>query len=343
MSILITNETDYVEISYSDGGSRKFNKNDAVYRRAKDDKIIIEDNLGKIKILRPQEVSAVNDIVNSVNTISPGTFDVLAEALERNNFFFSSTGYVSQYQSVYDSFTTKPSAAVATAQNTMVGSIVSANIWTKLDQFVVYAAHTNAASEALVNWVAPGTRDHTLVGTPAFVAFEGFTGSTDNYIRTNWIASTHGVNYTQDSASYGAYSRTNVNGDYRLGAHGNVRNYMMFRSSDKMYGNVNSSTSTPGYIHTDSRGMFIASRTGSAVIKLYINGSEVANETTASSALINIEMYVLAFNNSGTAANFDLHQVAFYFAGSGLTGTDVTNLTNAFETYMDSNSKGVIT
>ena len=47
--------------------------------------------------------------------------------------FNRNTGVVfnSEYQTVYDSLTTKPPAAVASAQNTMVQSLVDAGVWAK--------------------------------------------------------------------------------------------------------------------------------------------------------------------------------------------------------------------
>jgi len=53
-------------------------------------------------------------------------------------------------------------------------------------------------------------------------------------------------------------------------------------------------------------------------------------------------MLVLARNNAGTPEKFSTKQLSLFFAGDGLTSGEITILTNAAETYMDSNGKGVI-
>ena len=61
----------------------------------------------------------------------------------------------SQYQDVYDAMTTPPSDSVATAQDTMVGSLVDAGLWDMLDVFYLYAQASNAGGDALLDWKQP--------------------------------------------------------------------------------------------------------------------------------------------------------------------------------------------
>ena len=69
--------------------------------------------------------------------------------------------YISQYQDVYDAFTTKPSGADAALQNTMVTSLVGDGVWAKLDVLHIYAIQSGTESDTLINWLNPGTFDGT--------------------------------------------------------------------------------------------------------------------------------------------------------------------------------------
>ena len=82
-------------------------------------------------------------------------------------------GYCPEYQAVYDAFTTKPSAALASLQDIMVRALIDCGAWALLDVFYNYAVHTNAAGEALINWKLPGTFDATAFNAPTFTALEG--------------------------------------------------------------------------------------------------------------------------------------------------------------------------
>jgi len=253
------------------------------------------------------------------------------------------TGYSTEYQAVYDSLTTPPSKAIATAQDTMVTALVTAGVWTKLDLFYLFAQSTNGDGEALVNWVNPGTYDATAYNSPTFTALEGFTGANTKYIDCNWNPNSDGVNFTLNDASVGVYSRTDVDeakSSFGIidGSNGTL---ISIRNSGHTYNRLNT-TIAGDYVDSNSLGLYILNRTASNVNDMYKNGSLVTDDTDASSSVPNYNMYVLARNNGGVSERWVTKQISMFFAGGGLTTDDITNFTNAFETYMDSNSKGVI-
>ena len=202
----------------------------------------------------------------------------------------------SAYLVVYDSFTTKPSASVAAAQRTMVDSLVSADVWRKLDTFYLFAAHTNGDGEALLNWIDPGTNDATLVNAPAFVALEGFTGDdAAAYINSNFNPSTDGVYYSLNSASIHCYIRTDVQEnriDLGLDAIGDTsRTQIIARlSTDDFRGRVNG-VGAADIASLDSRGLFSAVRENATTIKTYKNGALTQTETDNSVALVNEDIF----------------------------------------------------
>lgn len=256
------------------------------------------------------------------------------------------SGFCAEYQAVYDAMTTPPSAAISEAQNTMWCAIVDAGIAAKLDVFYCYAQHTNAASEALINWINPGTFDGVLAGVPnpVFVALEGFTSDGSNgYINCNWNTNTDSVNFQQNGCSLGAYSRTNLNqGGYLLGSRNGPLTILNPRNATSNYQIYVNTGTVDAAANADSTGLFIANRDAANNQDGYRNGVLVVNGVQVSTGVPNANLYVLCYNSSGSPTSFTTRQVSFAFAGASLDANDRTNLQNAIETYMDSNGKGVI-
>ena len=194
----------------------------------------------------------------------------------------------------------------------------------------------------------PGTFDATAYNAPTFTAYEGFLGNeTTQYIDCNWNPSVSGVNYTQNSASMIMYVRTNIggNGTQLHGTYGNVDNKNCL-IIPKVTGNLayivtNENTPISG-TNADGSGMFVNTRTAVAVNKLYRNKTAIINGTTASTGVPTHKPYCLAYNDDDVAKGFRADQVSLYAFGSGLTQTDVNNITDRFETRMDALGKGVI-
>ena len=256
------------------------------------------------------------------------------------------TAYGVEYQAVYDSYTTKPSDAQAAIDNTMVEGWVSDGVLAKLDILDIGAVHINSDSEALKNWISPGTFDPSLVNAPAFGINEGFTGNGANaYINLNWNPSVNGVNYIQDSASVGIYIRTNVGENrYDIGCNDGIVHVgiQAKNGSNKGAVKVNSSL-LQSAANTDSRGMFIANRVLSTEQDLWKNKVRIVNGTRGTNGVPNMGIVALANNANGSIGQFSTKQLSMVFAGSGLTQTDINNLTDRFETRMDALGKGVIT
>ena len=257
-------------------------------------------------------------------------------------------GFIPEYQAVYKSFTIKPSAEVAAAQNAMVASLVAAGLWAKLDIFYLFAQELNSDGEALKNWVTPGTFNGVLENTPAdFVSLEGFTGevATSRYISTGWIPATHGINYTKDSACFGTYIRNNIQSGVVGGAQGATHDAYAYvrNASDQSAYRLNQSTSSTANSITDSRGLWLVNRVSSDTVTIHQNKTQRDSEADASSGLPEVEFYMLCLNNNGSDVIFSEFQHSLFFAGAGLSLDERNDLVDIFETYMDSNGKGVIT
>src|SRR3990167_508614 len=100
--------------------------------------------------------------------------------------------YDAASQLIFDSFTTPPSTQRKTDIDTLVRALKADGIWSLLDVLYVTAAADNQA--AGINWKSPGTFTAIVLGTPAFVADRGYTGSASNALNTNYIPASDGVN-----------------------------------------------------------------------------------------------------------------------------------------------------
>jgi hypothetical protein len=88
--------------------------------------------------------------------------------------------------------------------------------------------------------------------------------------------------------------------------------------------------------------MFVANRVLSTHQDLYENKVRKVNAATVSSGMSSAPLIILARELSGTPSFFTSCQTSLVFYGGGLTPTEIEDLTDAFEAYMDANGKGVI-
>jgi hypothetical protein len=266
------------------------------------------------------------------------------------NSAYSIGGFSSQYQAVYDSFTTKPSGPVAAAQDTMVKGWISNGVWNTKDILYVLAGHTNDNGESLINWKNPGTYDAEIVlnsGTMNFTAFEGFQSSNNAYLRTNYNPFSNGVQYTQNDCSMGIYSRTTFgpdNLDVLCGSE-NIRIISLIPLySGDLWTALNTTTPVRTTYAGGDSGFIGTFRDSSSAIRSYINLSKEQDTSSTSGAIPDAEIYIKCQNRIGTGPDrFINDQVSNFWMGGSETESEYTNYLNGFETYMDSNGKGVIT
>lgn len=215
------------------------------------------------------------------------------------------------------------------------------------DAFDVIYVLGGETSESSLRNLVKRSHDATLQGTPnpSFTAFEGFVGNgTNGYLNTNYNGSTQAVNCLQNSAAMGVYSRSNVTenaveaGVY-ISANGT---YLMYKYGATRYGAFNSGEGERGTVINPTTGLLIGVRESGTSEKYYHNGSLLDNLTVESSAIKNLNEYILGYNNNGTPGALSTKQISFYFKARALSLAEVQTLTTAFEKYMDANGKGVI-
>ena len=257
--------------------------------------------------------------------------------------------YCAAFRAVYDSWTTKPSEAVATAMDTMVRALVDGGVWAKLDCFELFAAHTNDAGESLKDWVNLSRTVAASSTPPTFTAYQGFLGvpASSTFINTGFIPS-NGVQFAQNNNSIGIYNRTAraAGTSYNHGCYNNTGTKGVTLQPRSGAGNFiayNNSATGGSQATTTSQGFLIARRDSSSSMDLWMSGVEVgADKAINTNARPTVAFYVNALNTDGTAGSFAIDEIACFFAGAYLTNAEIATITNAVEAYMDSNSKGII-
>lgn len=240
--------------------------------------------------------------------------------------------------------TTPLSSGQVTLIDTFVTSLKTGLSITTLDEVfdVMYILAGETQESSLRNLVK-NAHHCTLDGTsnPSFTAIEGFTGNVAQlaYIKTNYNPNSQGVRLSLNSASYGFYLRLDPAGADQpdmgqVVGGASLQIYSGF-TDNKMYVKIHSGGYS-SWANTDRSGMYIGCRPSSTQQILYRN--KTGNTGTVNST--NIADSIITFLRGG--ATYSPNQIAFGFAGRSLSSTEVGIITDAIETYMDSNGKGVL-
>lgn len=238
--------------------------------------------------------------------------------------------YGNEATALVAAMTTRPTEARIALINTLINSLKTAGVWSKLDVLWITAAHD--AQAARLNWKSPGTFTLTETSSPTFTTDRGYTGNgTSSYLTTGWIPSTNGVNYTQNNASLFAWSRTSAliaAGIFGGGTVGTFR--IMPRTTGDFYAYVANDATSRGPANADGAGFFGWSRTGVSATQPYKNGvAQGAVSTVASTTLPGGQANLLR-----TASVFSTAEIAMAAAGAGLDATENAALYTAVAAYM---------
>lgn len=228
---------------------------------------------------------------------------------------------------------------------TMIGSLKSGGIWTKLDRLWITAAENEPS--ALTDMTAA----HDLAinqGTATFTTDRGYEGqdsaSPTKYIDTTWNPSTQGVLFTQDDGHFSVWVRSSP-GDGNGGCNAGITEvgvsqcnlYDVFTDGN-LYGRLNDASPPDGSFGapSDRTGHWVVNRTGASAGAVYRSGNTTpfGTKTAASGARPNGAFFVLCVSTGGTPQSGTANQVSAFSAGGALTTGQVTSFYNALQTYM---------
>ena len=214
------------------------------------------------------------------------------------------------------------------AVNTLVLSLKSANIWSKMK--ALYPVVGGVASSHAVNLKTPGTYNLSFA-TGWTHSSTGMTPNAATYANTNLMPSTAGLG--QNSTHFSYYSRTNINeGKYDMGI--SLSNYSIIasNSSNIFSAAINQATQSSAS-NSDSRGLFMSNRTSSSSVVGFKNNNKLISSNTVSTTPENYSFYIASANRNNTPLTYSSKECAFSSIGDGLTDTDATNFYNAVQTF----------
>lgn len=213
--------------------------------------------------------------------------------------------------------------------------------WSKMD--AIYPLVGGTAATHKFNLKNPADTNAafrlTFVGGGTHASTGWKPNGTNGYARTYFTPSVH---TTVDTASFGAYSRTNLTGvNYIYGVFQATGSYRMWHNYN---GNIQIlQTAAITYTANPSTRMFISRREGNSFNQSYRDGTSLGTNTALQTAIPNVEFFFGALNNNGTATFFTAHELAFAFLGNStaLTNTDAANITAAVNTFQTSLGRNV--
>lgn len=265
-----------------------------------------------------------------------------------SNFLPSDDGYTatnSEATALYSRMTTQPDNTRKELIDNTIGRLKSNNIWSLLDVMYVFAAHEESA--AYLNWVEDANNG-TASGTYTFTADQGWqSNGTSGYINTNYNPNTDATNLELDDAMYGIYSRTNKQNNNMVDFGGYVDVGVgvvscVLRTTIDNIGYYMHTTGSQSDPNTNSAGFITIERTASDLTTTYRDGSKLGDETDASAAIPNCDMYISARNNTGTGpGNYSDREYSAFIIGEAIGATLQDSLNSIIEDYMDALGVGV--
>lgn len=243
--------------------------------------------------------------------------------------------YDTDAQAYFNQLPTQPDPTIKGYYNTLFIALkAGSNNFSKLDRLRIYAAQYE--DNGLVSLVNPTSTAATKVNSPTWTQYQGYTGAATKYIDSNYNAVTQGVNYTQNSCSLFAYSRTNVDGFLVDSGVTTLTSFTGLDSKDggKFYADANDNGNSSGDTVVDSLGLFSAVRTASNSISSYRNATLLAANGLNTNGFPSFNHYDLGRNLNGTLATSTTRQIAITGYGSGTI--NVSELYTALNNFMTS-------
>lgn len=237
-------------------------------------------------------------------------------------------------EALFARMTTPPAPARKRLINRTIRFLEATDVWDKLDQLMVFAAHDSQA--ALLNWTGIGL-DGENDGA-SFTQDRGFTGDgVADCIDTNVDPTSPFYQYAQNSASISVWSRTSgQRTGLTMGQLSSGRASLITRNgSDQAVGSINNtSLVTLASGVTDGSGLFTLSRTASNLTTLYRNGVSIGSTAQSAGAEPTVNWRVMAEGRSGPTAEFWEGEAAASVIAAGLTADDADALYNGLNIYM---------
>jgi hypothetical protein len=240
--------------------------------------------------------------------------------------------YDTDAAALFAAMSSQPDATRKGHYNTLITSLKTAGVWSKLGLIFIFAAHTSQA--ALLNLKNPGGTPALAAGSPGptFTTDRGFTGdATGAYIDTQtlWTAVPGVAQDNAHASCYAHFGNTNSTAAVGLASSANVN---LGRSSGNLLTRANAATAAIADTAPATAGTHLAwSRSTSGSFDRYVDGAAVTAGAVASSTPIASNLCGLRANTTYAPSTLSLRAM---HAGSALTAGEVSALRSAMQAYM---------
>lgn len=217
----------------------------------------------------------------------------------------------------------------ATATNKLVIDLKAANIWTKMKAIYPFVGNTSSSQKYNLKDARDLDAAYRLVfnGGGTFSANGYQPGGVNGYANTFLRPS----NFTAyPNCSFGYYSRTNIEGNKidiganQLDIYSNLGSTAYVRTASGVF---------TTFAVTNSLGFVMGSRLNNTTQKAYKNGVLTATTTQTAGASFLFNIYIGAYNSSGTPGTYSNRECAFAYLSDGLTDTEALALYNAVQLF----------
>lgn len=233
-----------------------------------------------------------------------------------------------------------PVITEATVYSDAVAATAGAGLDTILDGLWVLGGASKA--DAAINRLNPGTRNLTELGTgPVFTAYQGTRHGTAGNRFEAFDPSSGGVNFAQNSNSFGLWNITNATNT--LASMGMVNFLLNPMAAPDIPRYRNASSTTDSYTGVlDARGFLVCTRAASGAFKVFKNKDLIEDQTRTSAALTSGNFRINGWGDGVSQNHNDATRtLALAFMGGALTEAQIEDLTDIWGLCL--NRLGVIT
>ena len=237
------------------------------------------------------------------------------------------------------------------AIDTLVKSMKSANIWTKMKALYPFVGGTASQHQfnlkdprdvdAAYRLVFNGGWTHSSTG----VLPNGTTGYADTKLNTS-------LRLTPNNLSIGFCTNTNRATGVNRNVYGNADNgsfipmtqFYLRTPSDQLISDLgNYNYGRVSGTNTTTSGMYINTRTASNSMKVFKNGSLFGSNTqnNPTNTLPNCNLPIGAFNLNGAMSGYESINYQFFYVSDGLIDAEATAFYNAVQTYQTTLGRAV--
>jgi len=247
--------------------------------------------------------------------------------------------FQTEYQTLYDLFSTKPSEEDAIVQNALIKKLKNDNVWNNISGLWLFCLHTNTNGESLYNVRYPNKDKAVINDAPVFTAFKEIKGDGSNdYVNLKWNPTDDGVVFSQDSASFIVAAQDTGSKGYLFGVKESMYMLMLYTSQGVLNSAYNTTGANPG------RGKRYASmiRQSSSLVTRYLNKEVGTDEAVTSTGINTKDINLLASNSSANTPNdFGDGAISALVIGN-FNETQKNLIIDALEQYLDNYGYGIL-